>query len=282
MTDITPQKELSKVLGYYQAFSSAGFIVGPTIGGYLIDWDPTFALAAYACSSVFLCNTVLSFLLLPSEKICGSVNSDKIKEKDSVSLLFSFKYFSTHGDFIILRFLLTFSVIMMRTNFSIFVTEKFSINDKTLGYITSLNAIAGTLSLANVGYIATFYNNPNRLLKHASFLLSASLIFISFAPSVTIITVGLIPLSIATSNLRVCLTNLSLSRTTEDDKGALIGLSYSVSSFSRMISPTLVGVMQEFDVILPCYFSGLTAILATLMSLLLPLKGGVQEVKKKQ
>ena len=280
LTDITPQKELSNVLGYYQACSSAGFIAGPVIGGYLIDWDPTYALVAYACSSVFVCNSVLCFLLLPSEKINQSSSTKKAKEKNPVSILFSFKYFSTHGDFIVLRFLLTFSVIMMRTNFSIFLAEKFGIDNKTLGYITSLNAIAGTLSLANVGYIAAFYNNRNTLLKHALFLLSASLMFISFAPTVTVVVVGLIPLSIATSNLRVCLTNLSLSRSTEDDKGALIGLSYSVSSFSRTISPTLVGIMQEFDVTLPCYFSGLTAITATLMSLLLPLKGGVQAKKK--
>ena len=282
LTDITPQKELSKVLGYYQACSSAGFIAGPVIGGYLIDWDPTFALAAYSCSSVFFFNSVLAFVLLPPRRTDESLSNDKVKEKDSVSLLFSFKYFSTHGDFMFLRFLSTFSVLMMRTNFSIFVTEKFGVDNKTLGYITSLNAIVGTLSLANVGYITAFYNNPSTQLKHALFLLSASLTFISFAPSVAFVIVGLIPLSIATSNLRVCLTNLSLSRATEDDKGALIGLSYSVSSLSRTISPTLVGAMQEYDVTLPCYFSGLTAMTAVLMSVLFPLKGGVREVKKEQ
>ena len=281
LTDITPQKELSKVLGYYQSCSSAGFIVGPIIGGYLIDWDPTYSLAAYGCSSVFVCNSILSFLLLPSEKINQCSSTKKVKEKDPVSLLFSFKYFSTHGDFIFLRFLSTFSVLMMRTNFSIFVAEKFGIDNKTLGYITSLNAIVGTVSLANVGHMAAFYDNPNTQLKHALFLLSASLMFISFAPTVTIVIVGLVPLSIATANLRVCLTNLSLSRSTEDDKGALIGLSYSVSSFSRTISPTLVGIMQGYDVTLPCLFSGLTAISATLMSLLLPLKGG-EQAKKRQ
>ena len=170
----------------------------------------------------------------------------------------------------------------MRTNFSIFVTEKFGADNKTLGYIMSLNAIVETLSLANVGHIAAFYTSSNTWLKHALLLLSASLMFISFAPTVTFVIVGLIPVSIATANLRVCLTNLSLSRATEDDKGALIGLSYSVSSFSRTISPTLVGAMQEFDVTLPCYFSGVTAMTAVLMSLLFPLKGGVQAVKKQQ
>ena len=282
LTDITPQKELSKVLGYYQACSSAGYIVGPAIGGYLIDWDPTFALVAYSCSSVFFFNSVLAFVLLPSSKTDESSSNDKVKEKDSVSLLFSFKYFSTHGDFMLLRFLSTFSVLMMRANFSIFVMEKFGVDNKTLGYIISLNAIVGTLTLANVGYITAFYNNPSRQLKHALFLLSASLMFISFAPSVVFVVVGLTLLSIASSNLIVCLTNLSLSRATEDDKGALIGLGFSVSSFSRTISPTLVGAMQEYDVTLPCYFSGLTAMTAVLMSLLFPLKGGVQEVKKKQ
>ena len=266
LTDVTPQKELCKALGYYHACSSTGYIAGPVIGGYLIDWDPTFALVAYSCSSVFFFNSVLAFVLLPPRKTDESVSNDKVKEEDSVSLLFSFKYFSTQGDFMFLRFLLTFSVLMMRANFSIFITEKFDVDNKTLGYITSLNSIVGTLSLASVGYITAFYNNPNTQLKHASFLLSASLMFISFAPSVPFVIVGFIPLSIATSNSKVCLTNLSLSRATEDDKGALIGLSYSVSSFSRTISPTLVGTMQEYDVTLPCYFSGLMAMTAAIMS----------------
>ena len=279
LTDITPRKELSKVLGYYQACSSAGFIAGPMIGGYLIDWDPTFTLVAYSCSSVFFFNSVLAFVLLPPGKTDESSSNDTVKEKDSVSLLFSFKYFSTHGDLIFLRFLSTFSTLMMTTNFSIFVTEKFGVDNKTLGYITSLNAIVGTLSLANIGYISAFYNNPGTQLKHALFLLSASLTFISFAPSVPFVIVGFIPLCISTSNLRVCSTNLFLSRATEDDKGALIGLGYSVSSFSRTISPTLVGAMQEYDVTLPCYFSVLTAMTAVLISVLFPLKGGVQEVK---
>ena len=279
LTDITPQKELSKVLGYYQACSSAGYIVGPAIGGYLIDWDPTFALVAYSCSAVFFFNSVLAFVLLPSSKTDESSSNDKVKEKDSVSLL---KYFSTHGDFMLLRFLATLSVLMMRANFSIFVMEKFGVDNKTLGYIISSNAIVGTVTLANVGYITAFYNNPSRQLKHGLFLLSASLMFISFAPSVVFVIVGLTLSSIASSNLIVCLTNLSLSHATEDDKGALIGLGFSVSSFSRTISPTLVGAMQEYDVTLPCYFSGLTAMTAVLMSLLFPLKGGVREVKKEQ
>ena len=137
---------------------------------------------------------------------------------------------------------------MMRTNFSIFVAEKFGIDNKTLGYITSLNAIAGTLSLANVGYIAAFYNNSNTLLKHALFLLSASLMFISFAPTVTVVVVGLIPLSIATSNFRVCLTNLSLSRSTEDDKGALIGPKRALQYISINVLCSLVS----------CYCNNLT------------------------
>ena len=64
LTDITPQKELFKVLGYYQACSSAGFIALPVLGGYLIDWDPTYVPVAYACSSVFLCNSVATMLFV--------------------------------------------------------------------------------------------------------------------------------------------------------------------------------------------------------------------------
>ena len=269
LTDITPPEELSKTLGYYQAISNGGFIVGPALGGYLIDWDPSYALAAYACSSMFFLSSILSVTFVPSGKLNKTATNNTDEEQKSyISLIFDSKHFSTHKDLIILRFMLTFAVLMLRSSFSIFITEKFGIDNITLGYIMSFNGIIGTLSSANVGNIASFYTSQITLLKHLLYLLSLSLIFISLSPTITLVIVGLIPLSIATSNLRVCLTNLSLARASSDEKGALIGLSYSVSSLSRMISPTLVGILQEFNVTLPCYVSGLSAITATLMSVL--------------
>ena len=284
LTDITPPEELSKTLGYYQAISSAGFIVGPALGGYLIDWDPSYALAAYACSSMFFLSSVLSMIFVPSGKSSKTAASGADEEQKSyVSLIFDRKHFSTHKDLIVLRFMLTFSVLMLRSSFSIFITEKFGVDNITLGYIISFNGIIGTLSSANVGNFASFYTNQITLLRHLLFLLSFSLIFISLSPTITFVILGLIPLSIATSNLRVCLTNLSLARASADEKGALIGLSYSVSSLSRMISPTLVGILQEFNVTMPCYVSGLSAITATLMSVYAyPLSDKLSTAKKDQ
>jgi len=282
LTDITPPEELSKTLGYYQAICNAGFIVGPALGGYLIEWDPSYALAAYACSSMFFLNSILSVIFVPSGQSSKTAKSDRDEEQKSfISLIFDSKHFSTHKDIIILRFMLTFAVLMLRTNFSIFITEKFGIDNISLGYIISFNGIIGTLSSANVGNIASFYASQTTLLKHLLFLLSFSLIFISLSPTVVLVIVGLVPLSIATSNLRVCLTNLSLARASTDEKGALIGLSYSVSSLSRMISPTLVGILQEINVTLPCYVSGLSAITATVMSIIVyPLPDAVTIAKK--
>jgi len=284
LTDITPPEELSKTLGYYQAISSAGFIVGPVLGGYLIDWDPSYALAAYACSSMFFLSSFLSVIFIPSSKPSKTAADDSNKKhKSYVSLIFDSKHFSTHKDLIVLRFMITFSVLMLRSSFSIFIIEKFNVDNITLGYIISFNGIIGTLSSANVGNIASLYTNQIMLLKHLLFLLSFSVIFISISPTITLLIVGLIPLSVATSNLRVCLTNLSLARASADEKGALIGLSYSVSSLSRMISPTLVGILQEINVTMPCYVSGLSAIAATVMSMFVyPLPDKLSVVKKEQ
>lgn len=56
LSDLVVEKERPVVLGRFNTASSAGFILGPVLGGYLAELEGGFRLAALLCCSVFLLN----------------------------------------------------------------------------------------------------------------------------------------------------------------------------------------------------------------------------------
>ena len=63
-----------------------------------------------------------------------------------------------------------------------------------------------------------------------------------------------------------------LQRGREEEKGAIVGLANSMSSVSRMLAPSIVGVSQEYSVELAGYLSAVLALLAAGVVLRYPIE----------
>ena len=150
-------------------------------------------------------------------------------------------------DLLLFRFLTTFAVIMFRTNFSSFVEEHYHVDYKTFGQIICFSGVISAVASSTCGMISRLYNSHSKQFVHATVLLTLSILLITLSLNVLMLLVLLIPLSIATANLRICMMSLMLKRGREDEKGAIIGLANSTSSVSRMLAPSIVGVVQEFS-----------------------------------
>ena len=164
-----------------------------------------------------------------------------------------------------------FAVVMFRSNLTIFLQEHFEVDYKTLGQIISFNGIAAVVASATSGYISHLYSSHTKQLVHAVVILAVSILGVTCAPNVVIVVIFLMPMSVATSNIRICSLSLMLSRVMEEEKGAVIGLSNSISSGSRMLSPGLVGVAQEFSNELAGYVSVGLAMTAAIAMVISPL-----------
>ena len=282
LADIASSQERQSVLGMFNACSSLGFIFGPLISGYLADRDPSLQLSVLTGAGIFGVNFVLVTLLVPSIPSpiqTNDRNSGSLLETDQASQtvgrttfeqvlnsLNIFKRIHVHWwqlfDVIIIQFLLTFSVIIFKFSFVVFMDERFHISGTTLGQVLSFNGFASALGSATSGRISKFYSSNSKQVAHFTLLLAFSLTCLTFAPNVVCIVLLLIPLSLSTANLRVCLLNVMLQRGRAEEKGALVGLANSISSISRMLAPSIVGVSQEYSVELPGYLSAVLALLA--------------------
>ena len=272
LTDIASVQERQSVLGMFNACSSLGFIFGPLISGYLADKDPSLHLSVLTGAVAIGVNMILVAVLVPSissgtedlelEHVGDS--SEKVVTTTAVQQVLSFLRIDSHWwellDIITVQFLLTFSAIIFKGSFVVFMEEKFHISGTTLGQILSLNALISALGSATSGRISKFYSGGSKQVVHFTLLLGVSLTCLTLAPNVAIVIVFLVPLSLSSSNLRICLLSLMLHRGGDAEKGAIVGLTNSISSISRMLAPTIVGVCQEYSVTVPGYLSSVLAL----------------------
>ncbi len=282
--DITDSNQRSSVLGYFNAVSSMGFIIGPLIAGYLADVDPTLQLSILTGACVFFVNLFVVFFLLPPSKKDLSLT---LNQSDRKGLSLNFNFLTWHQvykalditkglnwremkDMIAVRVLGMLSVLVFRYDFPIFMEQTFSTSNTALGQITSYNSIATVLASATCGFTAKHYPDFFRQALPSFLLLFISLLCMVLASDIGYVLVGLCILSVSTSYLRICMLNLMLERGKGNDEGAILGFTNSLSSLCRMLAPTLVGVAQEFGGRTGGCLAALLALMAVLLLLLQP------------
>ena len=277
LTDIAKSEDRQSVLGMYNAISNFGFIFGPLLGGYLADWDPSFQLNLMTGGTIFVLNFFLVALLVPPVHVESAKDTTNGTVKNTSSTWLSLRqmfsslnffkgiHWMEFYDIILLQFLMTFALIIFRSNFPVFLEYHFHVDYKTLGKVISFTGVASAIASATVGKISKLYSNHQTQLIHFTILLAVSVSLISLSPNLALAFIFLLPLSLSTSNLRICMLSLQLQRAREDEKGAIIGLSNSINSVSRMLAPTIVGLAQEHSSEMAGYISSGLAVLAVVV-----------------
>lgn len=188
---------MSAVLGVFSTIGNAGFIVGPLIGGYLSEWDPTFRAPFLAASLLFLCIAVLVYIVVPDTYTCQNVQnpSEHSESKDRKRNLHNDLYakngaassavsgeteirarplhmlfrllqqlnflqgvhWKEFADLILERFLLTFAMLVFRQNLTPFLKGHFHIGYLTMGKILSWNGFVAMVAALLVQYISPWY-----------------------------------------------------------------------------------------------------------------------------
>jgi len=263
IADVTTVQERSSYLGYFNAVTSSGFIIGPFLAGYLTDYDPSLRLTILTGATIFSLNFMFTLLFLPaSRKDLELKNKPSTDPSNCLSLHESIaKYFSWDRlregfklfhwenltEVILIQFLASFAMLIFRNNLPVFLEESFVLSGSRYGQIMSFSALATTVFSATCGIVSKFYqNNNSKQLVHFMMLLFVSLAAFAFTSHLSYVLILLATVSLSTSNLRICMLNLILLQGREDEKGAVVGFMTALTSIARMLTPTLVGMLQEF------------------------------------
>ncbi|XP_057598755.1 major facilitator superfamily domain-containing protein 9 [Hippopotamus amphibius kiboko] len=283
LADVVTEKERPVVLGQFNTASSVGFILGPVVGGYLAELDGGFYLSAFVCSSVFILNAGLVWLLPRSEVKLSRPEDDRpwgrnraLQGRTAAAVPAAARRpwaevaATLRGleglvrcalwDVFLVRLLMAVAVMLYHSNFVPALEERFGARPKTAGYLISCSSALGILAGFALGPLLRLYGHrPRRLLLHSSALTCALLLLFATARGLGGIVACSTLLSFSTAIGRTCVTDLQLTAGGARAGGALLGLGQSVTAVGRVLAPLLSGVAQELS---PCGPPGLGAALA--------------------
>ncbi|KAJ0410238.1 hypothetical protein P43SY_002570 [Pythium insidiosum] len=257
----------SAAIGRLNAASSAGFIIGPIVGGYVGAIPHGFNYTTLLTTLIFAVNYVLiaTFYRDPAPlqaKAETTIDYAKLLV-DAKNKLLEFRHIVHESgpaqSLLLARLLLAMAAILYRTHFSTLLEDKFGTDPKARGFVLSYMGLLGAFGSASVGVVVRLVRSERALLQGASLVYVATFLALSRAPSLAAVYVLLVPQVVSISMLRACSIGLQTTFVSPERVGAFMGVSSSLTSIARTVSPILSGWTYVISIDGPAYGAALLA-----------------------
>lgn len=258
VTDITDERNRAKGLGMIGAAFGLGFIVGPAIGGTLANWSyatsafaafglPRYAVPAFAAAALAALNLVAVILWLP-ESLPPEERSRMAQSPRAAftaRCLWECLIRPRFGTLLRIRLLYMLGFTLFTANFALWAQYQLRLTDQATSYVlTYVGIIIVLVQGVAIGKLTNLFSET-RLILAAAMLLTATLFAWAFVPNLALLLVVITPLPLAGGVLNT-VTNSAITKSVyPEEVGGALGLSASLDSLARVISPAIAGVMLQ-------------------------------------
>lgn len=153
-----------------------------------------------------------------------------------------------YGDVFFIRFLFGLSLSVYLSNQALYVTEKYDVPHKYIGYIISFISSIGTITGFTLGFLTRkLYKNDlncNKRLLHFFSILTISFGLFYLAPNIYTFVAVLMPYGVSSTIIRIVSMEVVLTKPNKV-KGSLTGASNSIMSLARFVSSITSGVIID-------------------------------------
>jgi DHA1 family tetracycline resistance protein-like MFS transporter len=244
ITDITDESNRAKSLGMIGAAFGLGFIIGPATGGLLSQWG--YNLPAFAASGVSFLNLLLIYFLLPESLVGDARESAASRRKPAftVNALIDALKRPGVGPLLHIRFFYGLAFVLFQNIFSLFA-QAIGLSSQVTGYTL---AYVGILSvITQVGLIAplTKRYRENVLIITGLWIMGMSLLAWAFTRSLVPLLIVMLPMSLSGGVLNTVIQSAISKSVSREEVGGMLGISSSLEAFTRVIGPTIGGLLLE-------------------------------------
>lgn len=268
--DATEASRRSRWLAFVGSAAAMGFILGPALGGWLGERQPT--LPAIVSAILFATNFVCVWLFLPEPIRFNNVNNVSNGNAASAeshspattvtslrdTILNEFRTPIT-GELLLVHFLFHMAFQMMKSNHPLFNVERFGFGPTENGLVL---AYVGVLSLIGKGGLVpwlTLHIRESDLLFVCLIMLTSSLVGLALVYNLYAYAAVLAPFTASTAIIGTVVTSLLTKTTDSANLGTLLGVASAFESATRVVSPVLCGVLIQ-------WWSGAPPLFAALVS----------------
>jgi len=242
ISDVTDAKNRAKGLGMIGAAFGLGFIIGPASGGLLSQWG--YAVPAFVAAGLVTINLLMVSLWLP-ESLPPEKRETATNKRPAVTfsaLLEALKRpFS--GPLLITRFFFGLAFSTFQTIFALYALRRFNLDATQTGFIlTYVGVLAAIVQGALVGRLSERFREDVLIFVSVG-IMALSLLGWALSPSVLVLLIILAPTAFAGGILNTVISSALTKAVEPQEVGGILGLSASIESATRVIAPTLGGIL---------------------------------------
>ncbi len=256
ITDVTTPDERTKKLGLLGAAFGIGFIIGPTLGGFLksvstpgqVDW------VGYVTATMSLANLTLAYFLLP-ESIKKKRSDAPYNFKVVTGIVMELKKPSIR-ELLLINFIFIASFMLMQLSSSLMWKEIDGLNDKQIGYVFAfVGLVTVIVQGALVGRLVKWIGERKMLTLGIFFMISGLVILPLVGESLFIPfeLMGLALVALANGCLMPSITSLISKYSDPKDVGQVLGVNQSFGSVARAMGMGISGFLYGIDFHLPFF-----------------------------
>jgi DHA1 family tetracycline resistance protein-like MFS transporter len=243
ISDVTDQKDRAKGLGLIGAAFGLGFILGPAAGGLLSTWG--FAVPAFVAASLAAVNLASIIINLP-ESLTTEMRarlSMRARPAFTLNALLQAITRVRVGPLIHIRFFFGLAFSMFQTIFPLYAQSHLELNAVKTGFVlTYVGVLAALVQGLAVGRISRRFSDP-QIIVWGSAIMGVALFAWAGVPNVWVMLVVITPIALAGGTLNTILNSALTKAVYPEEIGGTLGLSTSAESLTRVISPTLGGLL---------------------------------------
>ena len=243
ITDITDETNRSRGLGMIGSAFGLGFILGPAAGGLLSRWG--YNVPALAAAGLAFINLMSIFLFLPESLTDEHRAANQQQQRPSITLkaLIAALNRPKIGPLLLIRFFIMLAFALFQAVFALFAQQRLKLSLQTTGFVlTYIGVYSVLVQGVGIGQL-TKRIKENSIIIGALWLMSLGFLGWALAPNLPIMLLVILPLSGSGWVLNTIITSAITKAVAPEEIGGMLGISASIESVSRVISPTLGGFL---------------------------------------
>lgn len=239
----TGEKEHFRSFGKLNGYTSLGYIIGPIIGGYLIDTENGFTYMCYFTGFLFALNAAIACYLST-----GGLRQSS--EHSTTNFISSFRNipWPICWDLFVLKCLSVFAMFSFYMNYNKSITSRYGTTSVLIGYSLSLQGLVRASTAFSIHKIFRMFPknvsiSEKMQIIYAALIVSFSALYLS--NSFNIFLIFLIPLNICLCFIRIINHDALVERIKEHNKGIILGAFNNVTAICRFILPLFSGYVID-------------------------------------
>ncbi len=243
IADVTDAKNRAKGMGIIGAAFGLGFVLGPAVGGGLSRWG--YAVPAFAAAALSFLNLIAVFIwlsesLTPERRVEAAATPRHIL---SIPALWKALHLPRVGPLLHTRFVYGLAFATFETIFALHAQYRLGLTAESTGYTMAYIGILVVLVQGfAIGWLTARFSETN-LIMSGVIMMAGSLLAWAFTPNVFILLIVLAPLALAAGILNTIISSLLSKSVPAAEVGGTLGLSTTFESLTRVIAPSVGGVL---------------------------------------